>query len=706
MGAETKRWRGRLAGVILVGLTLAVFWPATGHDFINWDDNLNVYENPRFLPVTWAGVVQFWREAYYSLYIPLTYTAWAVQAKLAALPPGTVSRTPFNPRVFHTTNLLLHVVNVLLVFSILRTVAGLRASRQAPQREAKATRSRFVQQSAPGTRPFWSAAGGALLFALHPLQVEPVSWVTGLKDVLSGTLMLAAIRLYLGFLARAVRALPDDRGGAGGEGERGWVRAVPAFALPATVAFVMALAAKPTAVATPLIAAVLSGYVLYEAGKGIARRGWVPAAVCVTVWLLLAGLWAGLTVRLQPASASGVRVDLAARPLVAADALAFYVGRLLAPIRLAPDYGRTPASVAGTSRAYLSLLFVCGVGVLLWLGRRRYPFAWLAAGVWVAGLLPVLGLVPFAFQLYSTVADRYMYVAMLGPALAVAGLLSRARVQRGWGLAARVAAILCLGGLGVAAGRQVRVWRDGPSLFEHALAVNPDSWVLNNNYGLVLAAAGRTDEAIARYRKSLQVYPRYEYAHNNLGLCLADKGQLDKAMAHYRQAVAINPAYADAHNNLGLALAGLGRPAEAVREYREALRIKPTFIDARNNLGVALVAQGRPEDAIREYRAVLRQAPSVVATHVNLGVALADTGRTEEAAASYSAAIRLFPDSFEAHFNLGNLLARQTRYAEAIPHFSAAARVRPDSEPARRNLALARERLSGAGEPAARRKPN
>ena len=241
----------------------------------------------------------------------------------------------------------------------------------------------------------------------------------------------------------------------------------------------------------------------------------------------------------------------------------------------------------------------------LWYKRTWVPWLAAAAGVLVAGLLPVLGLVPFAFQAYSTVADRYMYIAMLGPALALAWGLTQLR-QR-W---LAVGCVVVLGALGIGSMWQTRYWHDSVSLFEHALTVNPRSSVAHNTLGMVRAAQNRLAEATHYYTEALRLWPRNTQAYNNLGNALSRQGKTQEAIEQYTEALRFKPNSAQAHNNLGAALADQGRVAEAISHYTAALRLQPRYVNAHLNLGVILAKQGRFAEAKQHFSEVLRLDPN------------------------------------------------------------------------------------------------
>jgi len=689
MRARTDLRHALVACAALLAVTLVVFWPVRTYQFLNWDDTLNVTENPYFRHVTGSTIARFWLVPYAAMYIPVTYTVWALEARAAARWAG--GGWFLEPRIFHSTNLVCHAVNVLLVFWILlwalrRGVdAALAAggSRAGSRRGARADRGAVA-----------AACCGALVFAVHPLQVEPVAWVTGLKDVLSGLFALAAVlglALFSGGVPGTARAVPAR-----------WLL----LGVLSTVAFLLALGAKPAAVAVPFVAAALLSVCVIgrlggkNAGNGAACNAvrwsdWAHVEALLSIWVGLAVVWSLWTMVVQSADESGVHVAVWARPFVAADALAFYLYKLVLPVQLAPEYGRAPAIVLRQWWAYVTWLVPAALAVLLVWRRRAVPVLVAAAAIWVAALLPVLGLIPFGYQVYSTVADRYMYVAMLGPALAVAYLMFRL-LQRGMRLTGLGVGLVLTLTLLVLTRRQLPTWYDSETFFAHALQVNPRGWALANNLGLLRAHEGKTEEALAWYRRALEANPRYEYAWNNMGRLLSETGRKEEGAACYSKALRLNVKYAHPYNNLGVLHAAAGRVQQAEWHYSKAIELDPRYVSAYSNMGVLLAANGRFKAAVWYYSQGLAIDPFSVPSHINLANALLKMGDESGAVTHYSRAIAALPNSAEAHYNLGNLYGRQGKYAQAAAHFSLALQAQPGLDQARANLALARQRMAGA----------
>jgi Tfp pilus assembly protein PilF len=556
-------------------VTLAVFGQLCGHEFVLWDDGLHVFENPYLQSLTFDNILAIWRQPYGELYIPLTYTLWALTAAVSrgwhASPSAGL---PLDPQFFHALNLLVYLLTVLVVWRIMRLLLSRTATSPSP------------------TRVDWAAGAGALLFAMHPVHVEAVAWVTGFKDVLYGFLACVAIWQYL------LYARGDVDASASGKSTRGKTHRLLGRYWLATGVFVLALLAKPTAVVIPAVALVLDIW-----GQ---PQTWRHRRLALLLWLVLAVLWGLFASQVQPPASGAFIPPLWARPLIAGNAVSFYLYKLVVPVWLGLDYGRTPeAMLAQPWLLCLTALVPVGLVVWLWHKRTRVPWLVATAGVFVAGLLPNLGLVPFAFQAFSTVADRYMYLAMLGPALAIAWGL--AQVRQRWLV---IGCAMVLGILGIRSAWQTSYWHDTVSLFEHELAIHPGSSVAHNNLGMVLAAQNRLTEATHYYTEAVRLWPRNTDAHNNLGNALSRQGKTPEAIQQYMEALRLKPNHPEAYNNLGAALASQGRVAEAIGHYTTALRLQPHYVKARLNLGVILAQQGRFAEAREQFAEVLRLDPT------------------------------------------------------------------------------------------------
>jgi hypothetical protein len=485
--------RPLLPVLVLCLATLGVFLPLLNAHFLLWDDNTNVYLNPWYQPLSLENTARFWTESYNHTYRPLVHTAWALiaWASYSTTPlhiPGG-GETNFDGRVFHCVNVLLHLLNVLLVWRLARL---------------------WVKNE-------WCAVGGALLFALHPLQVESVGWVTGFNELLCATFCLGSTWCYCRF------AIGDS-----GQARRLYIGAVVFYGL--------ALLTKPAAVALPLVLWVLDHFIIGRSA-GQATRSLAP-------WLAAGLGWSIVTALAHPDDYAGVPPPLFVRPFLAGDALAWYAEKFFLPFPLAADTGRTPAVVMKESAFWLRWTVPLFLLAPSWTRRRRIPWflaAVLGSFLW---LLPVAGLKPFHFQLvYSMVADRYMYFALAIVALAVASGLEdiyETGVPIGYFY---VPLVLVWAGLSSV---QTRTWVDNFSFFQHILAVNPRSWMANANLAQAYNGEGQPGKAIPYVRAALQIDPtRWEF-HIMLARYSLAVGRVHAARENYAAALKLNPGNAEA----------------------------------------------------------------------------------------------------------------------------------------------------------------
>ena len=562
------------------------FLGVLSHGFIAVDDQMHTYLNPFLNGRAPGGIWTFWTSAYGGLYIPVTYTAWAV---IHALGRGgaTWSALPF-----HSTNLILHALNGLLAFELLRYLLL-----SVPSSSA---RSRKVVMSDPGKdmRIVIAAALGALWFALHPLQVEPVAWVSGLKDVLCGTFSLLSLLLFL--------MSGHDR-----------ANRLPLRFLASLTLMALAVLSKPSAVILPLLGYVLSLLITAPAK----RVRWMGRAGIAVLVVSVPALF--VTSAAQPMPEGNFVAPLWARPLVALDALAFYLYKTFVPIGLTLSYGRTPrAALATHAWAYwtwmLPVALALALAVAWWKSRRHFGLAWVSLiGLlfFCLGFLPVLGLVPFGYQTLSTVSDRYAYLSLLGPAVIISFLVSHVTEPKRIMFVAGVV-MLGIAGLGVMSHRQGTYWHDTLTLAERMLEVAPDNGMSQSTAGEVKMAAGDLEAAAVHLERALQLCEPSRVADYSfeLGLGRHLQGRITEAAGLYRKAIALNPAVPGAQNNLGVILMMHGNPAQAASHFQAAIRFdflrsaEPYF-----NLARAVEQlPGQAEKARGLFQQALQLQPGIV----------------------------------------------------------------------------------------------
>lgn len=586
-----------LPALLLALMTFAAYLPAVRGEFI-WDDDLYAANPVLTQP---KGLFKIWTlqhpEAVYYRGFPVVYTTFWLERRLWGL----------QPMGYHLVNIAFHALNAILAWLLLKRMR---------------------------LRGAWIAAA---IFALHPVHVESVAWISERKNVLSGMFYLLALGSYLRF--------EDGR-------SRAWY-------LGSLALFLAALLSKPVTCTLPVILLLLR----WLRGLKIQVRN---LAELLPFFLLALGIGLStLWVEVRPLEPE-VHLPLAQRVLLAGRALWFYPMKLAWPASLAFSYERWNLDARSIVQ-WLWVLGALGAGGGLWRARERLGRGFLAGvGFYLITISPLLGFVSNYTFHYSFVADHYQYLSSLGliavgvgsvnfllcsnTAAAPPGLISRRRLI---GAALGFSALFLLG---LGTWRQAGVYENPSRIWIDTIKKNPASWLARNNLGFILAKQGKFDEAVAHYRTAIKLKPDLEEAHNNLGIALVGQGKPDEAILHYREAVRLKPDYANAYSNWGLALAGQGKLGEAVLCYREALRLKPGATETHNNLGIALARQGKFDEAVAHYRAALKMQPDFAQAYSNLGVTMASMGRFDEAVEYLNSALKIVPNYADAQKNLNAVL--------------------------------------------------
>ncbi|MEP6729227.1 MAG: tetratricopeptide repeat protein [bacterium] len=564
--------RGWLVPAIVALIALIVFAPALRNGFIAWDDDRNFLNNPSYRGLGIGQLTWMWTTFHLGHYVPLSWMTLGLDYSLWGM----------NPAGYHLTNILLHAATAVVVFFVARRVLDLAG---------------VTSPSATGVDSLLPAAFAALVFAIHPLRVESVAWVTERRDVLSELFATSSVLLYL-------RAAVEKRSG----GRSYWI---------SLTLFACALLSKATTVTLPAVLLLLDVYPLRRLSGS--RGWWNPDARRVYLekipYAMLAMAIAALSIVALPARP---QLSIGDKLAVSAYSVFWYLSKTLVPLRLSPLYPMPATINAGGAKFLASYVIVIGIFALAFLARRRWPgfgIAWLA---FIVITLPMLGLVQNGPQI---AADRYTYHS--GPVLAIlAGALFARLAMKDGRMATGIAAALLLW-YAALTWRQVEVWRDSPTFWSHVLELEPESALAHGGVAQELASQNRMPEAIAHYRDALRIDPRYSEGENNVGVALARTGNVAEAIVHYRRALAIKPDYDEAHSNLGAALASRGDLANAIEQYRLAIDANPFLADAQFNWGNALFARGEIAAAIEHYIAASRIRPGDSDIANNLMVAQA-----------------------------------------------------------------------------------
>ena len=612
-----------LLALLLLVLTVLAYQPAWNAGYI-WDDDKYVTENPLLTAPDGLKRIWFSRDSP-SQYFPLVYTTFRVEHAMWGL----------HPAGYHWVNILLHAANALLVWKLLRLLA------------------------LPGA---WLAAA---LFALHPVHVESVAWITERKNVLMGLFFLLSLLAFVRFIAE--------------DGRRRW-----RFYLLALGLYALALFSKTTACTMP--AALLLVLWMKRIPITAARLAQVTPFVILGLAMGLLTVWWERNI--QGTEGELFAMPLVERLLVASRAVWFYAGKLIWPAELAFSYPKWDISATDPAD-YLWLLLGVTAGAAIWFARRFVGRGLETAVVfYVAMLSPMLGLIMLYTFRYTYVADHYQYLATIGPFALVAALCTfavRRITTRRTAAQVLVAGALLLP-LGARTWQQSRIYENEETLWRATIQANPQSWMAYNNLGIIQLRRGQIAEAIAQFTKALAIDPDYAEAHYNLANALVRSGALDEAIPRYTRAIELNPKIVGAYVNLATILLQRGRAAEAVSKLQAAISIAPQNAGARATLGAALARSGRISEAVEHLRAAAQANPISPDVHNDLGNALLELGQHEEAIASFEQALRIQSENAEAHFNLGNAFLALRRSEDAIRAYRRAVELRPAYAPARNNL--------------------
>jgi tetratricopeptide (TPR) repeat protein len=680
--------------LLLCALIIVAYLPATRGGFV-WDDVDHLTENPCIVGP--LGLKEIWTTSHASL-CPLVFTTFWAEHHLWGLDPWP----------YHVVNILMHAAAALVLWRVL------------------------LRLQIPGA---WL---GAALWALHPVQVESVAWITEMKNTQSGFFFLLSV---LFFCKSAQAQLADGKRNLSGLH----------YAL-ALLFGALAMASKSSTVVLPLVLGLCAWW-MHQGGH------WRRTLLRLTPLFLMSVLAGAVTVWTQSLEGRGDQLDwtltIFQRVVVAGRALWFYLGKLVWPHPLAVIYPQWEVRDAHAWDCMPAIAAVA-LSILLWAkrsARQRVSRGLLVAWAYfVVMLLPVLGLLDHNLLRFSFVFDHFQYLASMGPlalaAACIATVFEHVKEGRHWWKPALCTLLLAT--LGARSWVQCAVYHDNETLWTSTLARNPSCWLAHNNLGVAFSQKGRHDAAIEHFRKAVEIRPSYAMAHNNLGIQLQKKGNHDEAMAHFQKAIDIKPGLGDAHYNLALILQKKGGEDEAITHYqkalegkshiaechnylglaflhkgdldraslhyRKALEIRPDYAEAHNNLGTVLGQRGEIDEAKQHFQKAVEFKPDFVLARENLrrlsqdqgqangiaaaenatdpamsdlgvGILLAQEGKLDEAVAQFQKVLELKPAYAEAHYNMGFALQKKGLWKDAKAHYEKAVELKPDYAKAMRGLA-------------------
>lgn len=638
-----------LIGILLLAMTAIAFGQVVGFDFVNFDDDVHVYQNPHIIGGwTWDNFVWDFGIHGPSQWHPLAWMAhqwdWEFYGEWAG--------------GHHLTNLLFHAANAILLYLFLARVTGF----------------------------LWRSGFIAAVFAVHPLNVESVAWVSERRNVLAMFFGLLTLLAYSSYVRKR---------------SWGWYFIVLAL-------FGLALMSKPLMVTLPCVMLLLDYWPFHRWNWGQTTEGLhrenaiVPVSlgklVLEKIPLLMLSLGASvLTILCQQADgilASQEALPFYIRLLNALAAYSLYLRKLVWPSDLAVFYPH-PGFVSADAESQLfipalvggAILLLVTTGVLFTVRKRRY----LAVGwFWFLGtLIPMIGLIQSGQQ---QLADRYMYLPLIGILWAgtwgIAEAAAKRRFHPSWLRLIGGASILgCL----VASAIQTRYWKNSITLFEHALEVTENNSWAHNNLGLALSQNQKPGQAVGHFVEAIQIDPDYGLAYYNLGVVLHDQGNITQAIPQYQEALRLMPTDVESHLRMGVALAELGQIRSAIPYFREAVRLAPHNPDTHLNLALAEAKQGHLQEARSGFLRVLEIAPNQVKANFGLALVLVELNEPNAAESRFRQTLALAPDLAQAHLELGKLYLKQDQKQKAIHQLQEALRLQPQWTEAKTQLDLALE---------------
>jgi Flp pilus assembly protein TadD len=678
----------------LAALTIFVYRDVYRFAYVNFDDSVYVPDNPHVITgISWENIRWAFTTSYAANWIPLTWLSLMFDAEFWGAE---------NAGGFHVTNALLHVANSLVLFLLLESMTG------------AAWRSAFV----------------SALFAVHPLHVESVAWVTERKDMLSTFFALLSIGAYLSYTRENRKSdyvLSLVLFAASLMSKQMFVT-MPAlillldywplerfrrtsidqqpqtFDLPPTSndepppplrerAGVGGNEQSPASIPTPNGAERLGGSPATKAASSVPTRQLILEKIPFAVLAGIAAIIVFLVQQQGGTVQSFMQIPFGMRLSNAAISSIEYLGKTFWPVNLAVFYPyQLVVSESGTTVdvclfcGVTSALLLMGATIIAFILGRWWKFVLFGWLWYLVALLPVIGIIQVGSQ---RMADRYTYVPLIGPFIAVAWLLAGPQgaepVRK---TIASLVAVASVAVLAVMAHTQASYWQDSIALFEHAVAVTGPNATARTNLGLALSKAGRTDEAIDQLRRAVEIDPNYAIAQNNLGVLLQPR-EPDVALAAYQKAIAIDPSYATAHANLGNALFQRGDFASAEKEYRRALVLEPENPEFLIGLARLLRATKRHDEAAFQLQAACRVAPRNSTAHMELGIVLFELGRTKEGLEHLRESVHWNEESATARQNLAAALFAEGHLDDAIEQYQEALRIKPDFVAAQQGLKAA-----------------
>lgn len=635
----------------LAALVLAIYWQTVGFNFINLDDNLYVYENQVVSGgLSWASIRWAFTAVHAANWHPVTWLSHLIDVTLFGINPGA----------HHATNVVFHLINTILTFVVFRRYTG----------------------------GLWKSAVVAALFAVHPLHIESVAWISERKDVLSTFFWLLTMLAYFNYAGGGQKKSDSEI-----ENLDAATGSNPVFYYLLTILLLaLGLMAKPMLVTLPFVLLLLDYWSLerLKTLRDLPRLIWEKIPL-----FALSAVSSGITIWAQRSGGaiqSLEMLSLGTRIINAAVAYAKYIVKLFYPANLSVYYPYDANfawwQIAGSVALLTGITALC-----LWqINRRKYL---LMGWLWFLGtLVPVIGLVQVGGQL---LADRYTYVPYFGLFIMLVWGVSEvfARVRLNKALAAAIVCIILLV-LSVISFRQTSLWKNDETLYRHSVSVTKGNYLILQNYCHALMLQERFDEAEKLCREAIEIQPNYAESYNTLGIIQVRKGELDEGIENFKKTLEIIPNYTVVYSNLATAQAIQNKPEEAEASLQKAIELSGgnanphAWLHLYNNIALAFAKQQKFDKSAEYFMRILELSPQSADVRANFALSLYSQKKLEEAQKQIEIAIRQNPNQAEAYNTYGIILLAQEKRAEAVKQFERALQVNPNLKAAEDNLEKAR----------------
>lgn len=640
---DIKRHHKILAIYLLLILTIIVtYWQVKNFDFVNFDDPVYVTANPKVQSgLTIDGVTWAFTTFCAGNWHPLTWLSHMLDCELYGL----------NPMGHHWTSLQIHLTNTLLLFFILQYMTG----------------------------ALWRSAFVAALFALHPLHVESVAWVSERKDVLSTFFGMLTILAYIRYVKK-----------------RNLFRYFLVFMLLS-----LGLMAKPMLVTLPFVLLLLDfwplerlKYYSHHQSSGfqslnLSRLIWekVPLFIPVAISSLLTILAQKEIGALYTFEALPVKVRIAN----AFVSYAGYIIKTIWPQNLAVFYPH-PLGISSLWYVFLAAFAIAGISFFSIRLFKQHPYVAVGWFWYLGTLIPVIGLIQVGAQ---SMADRYTYIPLTGlfiiAAWGMPDLLKKWHYNR---IILVIFSTIIIFAFSTCSYFQIRHWENSTAVFKNAIQVTDKNWLAYNNFGLALMRDGKSNDAVFYFKKTLQIRPDFLKTVDNLGIALYRLEKFEEALFYYLKALKIDPKHAGMHNNTANVLTALGKLEKAVQHYKKAILIDPEFAEAHYNIANVLATQGKLEKAKFQYKEAIKKDSKHSNAHYNLGCILLKQKEYKEALANFAQVIKINPDYKQAYNQIGIILLQRGKIKKAEKFFSKAVQIDPGYKDAISNLLILKKMLN------------